>query len=175
MHQSLQRLFEGLEAKKDALVAALSSSTDDQLRCQPAPDRWSMIMAVHHIILGEQGMRRTEAELRDHPLRRQLQPGKLFEVVLEVLEKDVPVDVPDPSLEPENTALLSDLIDLWNRERSRLETLLEAIPEDAIEQVMFSHPAAGPLDPVRALQLAHAHFDTHRRQIERLRAEIGAG
>ena len=94
---------------------------------------------------------------------------------LEVLEKDVPVDVPHPSMEPENTALLSDLIDLWNRERSQLETLLEAIPEDATDQVMFSHPAAGPIDPVRALRLAHAHLDTHRRQIERLRAEIGAG
>ena len=70
---------------------------------------------------------------------------------------------------------IPDLIDLWNRERSQLERLLEAIPEDTVEQVRFSHPAAGPLDPVRALRLAHAHLDTHRRQVERLRAEIGAG
>jgi hypothetical protein len=37
---------------------------------------------------------------------------------------------------------------------------------------MFSHPAAGPLDAVRTLQLAIAHFDTHRRQIDNLRSEI---
>jgi len=175
MRENMRTLFEGLEAKKASLIAALNSCTDDQLRCQPAPDRWSMIMAVHHIILGEQGMRRSQAELRDHPLRRQLQPGKLFDVVLEVLEKDVPVEVPNPFLEPENTFSLPELIDLWNRERSQLERLLEAIPEDAVEQVMFSHPAAGPLDPVRALRLAHAHLDTHRRQVERLMAEIKAG
>jgi hypothetical protein len=36
------------------------------------------------------------------------------------------------------------------------------------------HLATGPLDPVRTLQLAVAHFNTHRRQIDILRSEVDA-
>lgn len=175
MKKDIQTLFDGLESKKKALLEKLSRRTEGQLRFQPASDRWSMLMALHHIILGERGMRLTEAELRENPVRRQLKPGKLFEVVLEVLEKDVPVEVPDPSLEPANTVSLSELSRLWDGERVRLGELLEQIREDSAHEVMFSHPATGPLDPVRMLRLAHAHFDTHRRQIERLEAELETG
>jgi hypothetical protein len=173
MHGDIQVLFDGLEAKKMALLAALRGCADENLRFQPAPDRWSIIMCVDHIVRAERGMRLTEAELRDHPLRRQLAPGKLFEVVLEVLEKDVPVAVPDAFLEPENTASLKELSERWERERRRMRALLASIADDALEEVRFSHPAAGPLDPRRALRLAHAHFDTHRRQIDRLMVDIG--
>jgi hypothetical protein len=172
MQKDIQALFDELESKKKTLLQKLSRHTEGQLRFQPAPDRWSMLMALHHIILGERGMRLTEAELRDNPIRRQLKIGKLFEVVLEVLEKDVPVEVPDPSLEPENNASLNELSRLWDEERVRLGDLLDRIREDSVHEVIFSHPAAGPLDPVRTLRLAHAHFDTHRRQIERLEAEL---
>ena len=50
--------------------------------------------------------------------------------------------------------------------------LLEEITEETVNDVRFSHPAAGPLDPVGTLQLTVAHFDTHQRQIDRLRSEI---
>ncbi len=44
-------------------------------------------------------------------------------------------------------------------ERKELCDLLEMVTQQSIDDVIFSHPAAGPLDPVRTLQLAIAHFD----------------
>jgi hypothetical protein len=174
MHKDIQALFDSLEDKKQLLLQRLNRCTDAQLQFQPAADRWSMIMALDHIIAGERGMRKSEAELRDNPARAHLQTGEILDLVMEVLEKDVPVEVPDPSLEPENTASLRELIPSWNRERQLWAALLEGIQEDSLQQVMFSHPAAGPLDPVSAIRLAHAHFDTHRRQIDRLIEETAA-
>ena len=65
-----------------------------------------------------------------------------------------------------------ELSALWDRERKALGNLLESVTEETVNDVMFSHPATGPLDPVRMLQLAVAHFDSHRRQIDRLISEI---
>ena len=172
MLPELQKLITDLEARKSELLDDLMTYSHDHLRFQPDPERWSMLMALQHIILGERGIRLTEAELRDNPVRRQLKPGNMLVAVIDVLEKDVPVEVPDLSAEPDGSMELDELIGFWERERKLLFDLLEGITEETVNEVMFSHPAAGPLDPVGTLQLAVAHFDTHRRQIDRLRNEI---
>ena len=172
MLPEFQVLITELEDRKSELLKDLSAYSKNHLRFQPAPDRWSMLMALQHVVLGERGIRLTEAELRRNPVRQRLKPGKMFAVVMDVLEKDIAVDVPDPFVEPDGSMGLDELIALWDRERKELCALLGKVTEKTINDVMFSHPAAGPLDPVRTLQLAIAHFDTHRRQIDRLRSEI---
>jgi len=172
MLPEIQLFLTELEDRKLALLKDFKAYSNDHLQFQPAPDRWSMLMALQHIVLGEQGIRLTEAELRHNPVRLQLKPGNLFAVVMDVLEKDIPVAVPDPLVEPDGSIGLDDLITLWDLERKLLCDLLEGVTGETVNDVMFSHPAAGPLDPVRTLQLAVAHFNTHWRQIDRLRREI---
>lgn len=172
MLPEIQGLIDELEDRKSALFKDLKAYSKDHLQFQPTPDRWSMLMALQHIVLGEQGVRLTEAELRLNPVRQQLKPGKMFDVVMDVLEKDIPVEVPDRFVEPDGSMGLDELIALWDRERKELCDLLDKVTEKTMKVIMFSHPAAGPLDPVRTLQLAIAHFDTHRRQIDELRREI---
>ena len=174
MLPEIQSLINELENLKSELLKGLKSYSVDQLRFQPAPDRWSLLMALQHIVLGEQGIRLTEAELRCNPVRHRLEPGNMFSVVMDVLNKDIPVDVPDSFVEPDGSMGLEELVDLWDLERKALCKLLEGVTGKSVNDVMFSHPATGPLDPVRTLQLAVAHFNTHRRQIDRLRIDLGA-
>lgn len=174
MLPEIQALITELEDRKAGLLQDLKSYSSERLRYQPGPDRWSLLMALEHIVLGEQGIRLSEAELRHNPVRLQLKPGNMFAVVMDILAKDIPVEVPDPYVAPTGTADLDELIVLWHRDRKALCDLLELVTEETKNDVMFSHPAAGPLDPVRTLQLAVAHFDTHRRQIDRLRGDIAA-
>ena len=172
MLKEIQTLLNELEDRKSKLLRDLEPCSNEQLRFQPEPDRWSLLMALQHIVLGEQGIRLTEAELRHNPVRRQLKPGQMFDVVMDVLNEDIPVEVPDPSVEPDGSLEWDELVALWDRERKVLGQLLKRVTAETVNDVMFSHPAAGPLDPVRTLQLAIAHFDTHRRQIDNLRSEI---
>jgi hypothetical protein len=69
MLQKIQVLITELEDRKSELLKDLESYSDDHLRFQPAPDRWSLLMALQHIVRGEQGIRLTEAELRHNPVR----------------------------------------------------------------------------------------------------------
>jgi len=172
MLPEIQALITELKNRKSELLKDLKAYSKNHLRFQPAPDRWSMLMALQHVILGERGIRLTEAELRHNPVRLRLKPGKMFAVVMDMLENDIAVEVPDPSVEPDGSMGLDELVALWDRERKELCALLEKVTEETMKDVMFSHPAAGPLDPVHTLQLAIAHFDTHRRQIDRLGSEI---
>ncbi len=172
MLPEIQVILYGLEDRKSKLLKDLMTYTNERLRFQPEPQRWSILMTLQHIILGEQGIRLTEAELRNNPVRKQLKPGNMLAIVMDVLEKDIPVEVPDMSVEPDGLMELDELIALWDRERKALCDLLEEITEETVNDIMFSHPAAGPLDPVGTLQLAVAHFDTHRRQIDIISSEI---
>lgn len=172
MLSEIHALVTDLKDRKSELINNLTSYSDDLLQFRPKADRWSILMILQHIILGEQGIRLSEAELRNNPVRQQLKPGNMLAVVIDMLEKDIPVDVPDISVEPDGSMELDDLIALWDQERKMLCDLLEDITEKTVNDVMFSHPAAGPLDPIGTLKLAVAHFDTHRRQIDTLRSEM---
>jgi hypothetical protein len=173
MLSELRKLFERLESLKRSLAEDLEVYLDPQLKWQPSTDRWSLLMAANHIVSGEKGLLQSADELRKNPVRSLLQRGQMFDVVLDMLERDIPVEVPHPSLEPENEGDLESLLVEWTIIRKALQKILEGVEGEAAGEMMFSHPAAGPLDAIGALHLALAHFGTHRRQIDRLRRELG--
>jgi len=101
-----------------------------------------------------------------------VKPGKVVEVVQDVLERDIPVNVPHPSLNPDEEPDPNEIIALWEKERPALGEVPESTKPEATGSVMFSHPAAGPITAVPMLELAIAHFDTHERAIARLIATM---
>ncbi len=171
MLTELQFRFDQLEDRRRSLIAALGSLNDDQLTRKPGQDHWSLLQVIEHVVLGERGMRLSERELRDNPVRGQLKPGKLIEVVRNILDRDVPVGVPDESLEPDGKTPFPELIEQWDKERRLLRDLLETVSPETRDTVMFSHPAAGPMPALELLDLAISHFDYHQRQVERLLAD----
>ena len=166
MMEDILIIFKALEKRREKLTYDIQTIAAEQLVHRPGPDKWSVLQHLQHIIWGERAIRMSEAELRNNPVREHLKPGKLVDVVKDVLDKDIPVDVPDPSLTPDGKSSLPELLELWKQEREGLNLLLETVNEKNSRKVMFSHPAAGPLTPLLALELALAHFDSHRRQIE---------
>ncbi len=165
MLREIQIAIDKLDEKRQALITAVQSVSEDQLTYKLGPDKWSLLQELQHVIWAERGMRLSEEELRDNPVREHLRPGELVDVVKNILENDVPVNVPDPSLEPDGNTSLPELLKLWEQERQLLWALLEMVNSENVDKVMFSHPAAGPLTPLQTLELALAHLDNHQRRI----------
>jgi hypothetical protein len=69
-------------------------------------------------------MRRSESELRQSPLQVLLEPGEIVKLVMDVLVKEVHVDVPDPSTEPDGNLTLEELSVIWRKERRALAALI---------------------------------------------------
>jgi hypothetical protein len=167
-------LWTKIETRHQEIFDLIDELTPEQLLFKPEPSHWSILQVLQHVILGAQGLRRSEAELRDNPLREILKPGEMVKVVMDVLVNDVPVDVPDPSMEPDGELTVEELRVIWEKERRGVAALLETVTAENHEQVMFSHAAAGPLTALQMLEVAEAHIETHRRQIDRIRAELPA-
>jgi uncharacterized damage-inducible protein DinB len=172
MLEDLSLLFKTLEEARTSLVDTLGELSEEQLQWKPGPDRWSILMALQHIVTGEKGMRQTYEELANHPLRDQLKTGKMADVVLDILNRDVQVEVPDPGLEPDGNTSLAELLESWSEERQAMAQLLETVTEDTRERVMFNHPAAGPMDAAKTLELAVSHLNHHRRHVDRILTEL---
>ena len=167
-------LWDKLEDQKQRMLAMVENLTTEQLQFAPGPGRWSILQVLQHVVMGEVGMRQSEAELRDNPLREKLRPGKMVGIVKEFLAKDLVDAVPDPSMEPDGNTTLEQLRSLWQEERRVMAVLLDSVKEENCDGVMFSHVACGPLTALQMLEIAEAHLGTHSRQIERLRKELSA-
>jgi hypothetical protein len=172
MLEELKVLCDQLETERDELAKRIQSLTDEQVRAHPGAGQWNILQTLQHLVLAEQGMRASEAELRANPVRDQLRPGKLIAVVRDILERDVSVKVPHPSLEPDGRVTLRGLLKLWEEERQKMRDLLESVSADNSETVMFSHPAAGPMTAVQAMDLTLVHLHHHGRQIDRIRRAL---
>ena len=165
MLKDFQIFIDKLEEKRRAIITEIQAVSADQLEHKPEPNKWSLLQELQHIVWAERAIRYSEEALRNNPVREHLQPGKMFDVVKEVLKNDVPVDVPDPSFEPDGNTSLSELLALWDQERQLLWSLFETINVEDLATVMFSHPASGPLTPLQTLELAVIHLDHHQRRI----------
>jgi hypothetical protein len=174
MLSQLSGLWAKLETRHQEMFDLIDELTPEQLLFKSEPNCWSILQVLQHVVLGAQGMRRSEAELRDNPLRKILEPGAMVKVVKDILVNDVPVNVPDPSMEPDGKVTVEGLSAIWRKERRAVAALLETVTAENQAQVMFSHAAAGPLTALQMIEIAEAHLGTHRRQIDRIRAELPA-
>jgi hypothetical protein len=87
-------------------------------------------------------------------------------MVLQVLDQDMVVDVPDPDMVPDGDAALEDLIRDWEAARKRLHAFLEACGPDDLDAPVSHHAVAGSLTVIECLRLLGSHFNHHRRRIE---------
>ena len=174
MLKELAALWHQLEDQRQRMLAMVDNLTTEHLQFAPGPDSWSILQVFQHVVMGEAGMRQSEAALRDNPLRETLRPGKMVGIVKEFLAKDLVDAVPDPSMEPDGNTTLEALRSLWQEERRAMAVLLDSVKEQNRESVMFSHVACGPLTALQMLEIAEVHLGTHTRQIERLRKALSA-
>ncbi|MCB0295742.1 MAG: DinB family protein, partial [Calditrichaeota bacterium] len=55
MDSRLQRQFEQMEAVRESVFDMLKFYSPDQLAFKPAPDKWSVIQVLQHLLISEQG------------------------------------------------------------------------------------------------------------------------
>lgn len=162
MLTALQQRYDQLEDARRALIRKVRSLAPRMLNHKPGPDQWSIMEDFQHLVLAEQ---KTTLKIGTVAITEEQNP-EMFEMVLQVLDQDIVVDVPDPAMVPDGNAALEDLIRDWGQSRERLHRFLNAcLPED-LTKAVSRHPVTGPLTVVECLRLIAAHIDHHRRRID---------
>jgi hypothetical protein len=145
MTTDLKPYYDALEAKRQDLFNLLYTLSADRLKFRIGPTGWSIEMHLEHVIIAEEliaaDMEQTRSEAgRKFPAKT----PEAFQMVIQVLEQDIPVEVPLPVLEPTGNVPLEELIIRWETARTRLKQLCDLTPAGGIKDPVCGHPVAGP-------------------------------
>jgi hypothetical protein len=162
MLSELQDRYNTLEEARLALTHKVRGLEPERLNHRSGPDRWSILEDFQHLVLAEQ---RTSLKAELIAESEERKPG-MFEMVIQVLDHDTVVDVPDPGMVPDGNATLEGLIAAWDKSRIDLFKFLESCGPEDLERPVSRHPVTGPITLVECLRLLASHFHYHRRRIE---------
>ena len=171
MIQYLSKKFEELKSKRNALLQRLESLPSDTLTFKSGPDKWSVVEVVEHLVIAEEDFLKQVSTRTPSFDTKSISPEK-YKTVIKVMERDIAVDVPDESLEPQGCSTLKELLGRWNVVREKLQEFLGGINSGNNDELVYRHPFAGPLDIQQTLNFIDVHFDNHMRHITRILAEM---
>ena len=170
MIPQLAEPYRKLESQKAGFLDVLAAATPAQLAFRTKPDAWTMIPVGPHVALAEQ---RPADAIKKHRGIRSGRRSLRYRVGNAggwlVLKTGVRVRNPVPEAEPEPDIDLATLLELWEKTRTDLESVLSEVKERGLTYAAFKHPVAGPFNVEESVHFLVAHLEHHRRQIERIR------
>ena len=170
MLSDIQETFDNLEIKYGDLLQQLNSLTADMLSFKAGADKWSIVEVIEHLVMAEEDML---AQLTGAASAATLDPqdrsAKNYHIVIKVMTKDIPVDVPVESMEPHGQFSLEELLGRWDDTRQKTRAYIDAINSADVGDLVYRHPFAGPLDMAETLRFIDVHVDNHMRHIEKIK------
>lgn len=173
MLPNVQDKFDSLKQKHAALLQHLGSLPNQVSSFKAGADRWSTVEVVEHLVMVEKNL--LEQLAKNVPvstLDPESRTPEKHQTVIKVMERDIPVDVPDERVQPHGRLTLEVLLKQWDDIRKKLLGLLAEINADNKDNLVYRHPYGGPLDISQTLHFIEVHFDNHLRHIDRILAQV---
>jgi uncharacterized damage-inducible protein DinB len=175
MISELREKFERYDRTRRALLGDLANLNDDQLKRKPSPSEWSILQIVQHLVLAERDVMQYLPEPKELIHRKRGLRARIFYVVvLLILRWNIRVPVPSKGMVPDGNTSLSELHQQWDENLRWFRGYLDSLEPEDLKRAVFSHPIAGPLAGPQAGTLAQYHFETHLRQIKKVKALVMA-
>lgn len=173
MLTSVAEKYNRLTQKRRNLFLNLDELTEKITSFKAGPDKWSIVEVVEHLVIAEEDLlQQLSANIPASTLDPASRTPDRYRMVIEVMEQDVEVDVPDKRAEPRGRFALEELILKWDDIRDQLPEHLTAVTDENRDDPVYRHPFGGPLTALEALHFIEVHFDNHKRQIDRIVAQI---
>jgi len=166
--EALLRQTESLIHKTAVLVAQLQNVTTEQLSFKPAPDLWSILMVLEHLVLAEMAIMGDLGRVdKRAPQTRGLRDRIVHFMTLFVLRLGIPVPVVSNTMAPSGHQSFEALVHQWRENQRKFLAFVKGLNKDTARLAVFSHPFAGPLNTRQLVRLTAFHVDSHVRQIRR--------
>ena len=171
MLSEIRELFQGLEEKHQDLLRQLHSMSANTVGFKAGKDKWSVVEAIEHLVVVEENLLEQLIKVDSAAtLDPQDRSAKNFQIVIKVMERDIPVDVPDESMEPRGEFSLEALLGRWQDVRRKTRTYIKGLASEDAAKLVYRHPFAGPLTLAETLRFVDVHFDNHVRHLETIKA-----
>ena len=173
MLANIQEKFERLTQQRQTLLQHLDSLSPEALSFKAGPDRWSITEVVEHLVIAEDDFLKQVTTKKTSPhLDPESRSPEKYQRVIKVMERDIPVDVPHESMEPDGQFSLEELLGKWDDIRKKIKGFLGEINSENKDDMVYQHPYVGRLDIAETLHFIDVHFDNHVRHIDKILAQM---
>jgi len=168
-------LITQLQQTKDQLLKDVQGLTDAQLEYKPAPDRWSVIECVEHIMQIEKAIMEGEQQMVQQPANPERR--KDIKITDEQLIKNVEdrshkVKASEAGIPKHSYSSNAEAIKAFTDQRDKLIEYVTST-KDVMRDHIMDHPALGPIDAYQLLLLDAAHTNRHTQQLQEVKADPG--
>jgi len=167
--------LDSLTKKREDLLGIIANRSTEELTYKAAADKWSVVEVVEHLVIVDQDLLNQIASRDPNPpLDSRARSAENFKTVIKVMERDIPVDVPDERAEPHGRFTLDELLNRWADIQQKLHGRLAEVNSENKDKLVYRHPFAGPLTITETLHFIVVHFDNHMRHIDRILAQTNS-
>ncbi len=172
MTQQMRSRWKSMQEELDALLKDLAAHDHALLNQRPAPEKWSVMQTVVHVMQSE---KLTAAYLAKKLQHKRNFPkaglgSRIRNILLQLslrssLKFKAPKAVSGSNL-PEQARLVK-VAEEWSGIRQEMEGLLRDIPPELLDKAIYRHPIVGLLSLPDMLKFLEGHFRRHRAQMYR--------
>jgi hypothetical protein len=169
MRAKEQRLLARLESRRRELMAEADRLTAEQLTFRPAPNAWSALDVIEHLVKVEEEIAARVRPRSPRGLIGTLKAKAALGAMCVLFGMRGRIKVPVQGILPLGGVTLSDLARRWEAAEAALRERLEGFGDQDWSRPMMRHPLLGLLTPAEGLTFLRWHIGHHRRQIARIR------
>ena len=172
----LRRAFKSYEYQVQKLLGEYKTYTDEQRLFKPENGGWSIAQVFFHL---EQIQDMARTAMQNRIASGKAKPAGLkhtwrYIVLVSALILPIKYNAPRALVELQKKSLPADHYPKsWIASLKELEEFLIAFPVNQQKNLLFMHPAAGPLPVHHSLGFMIAHLRHHKRQLGRIKASVG--
>jgi len=159
------------DGRQDVLVSVRDLS-DEAAAIKPAPDRWSVLECLEHIVTVEDRFLGwlTTGEMNETPQPDPEKEGRLFGMIT---DRSTKVQAPEAVVPTGRYANLAVAVDAFNEARDRSTQIARARGTE-LYGVKVAHARFGEMNGSELLHLLTGHARRHAAQIRETRFAVGS-
>ncbi|HWY98351.1 MAG TPA: DinB family protein [Bacteroidia bacterium] len=171
MNEEIENKFKKLENSRKQLIEDLKKFDNRKLVTSPAPGKWSVSQVFYHLDKAEsQSVIYVSKKMLDVNNLKKTGFKEAYRTFFLWLGLASPVKFKAPIEalgEMPEKVYYTGITRQWDATRTKLEQLLELLPEDILRKNVFKQPIIGRINIYQMLDFMQWHFDRHRKQVYR--------
>ncbi len=165
----LHKKVQALDQKCCALLDEVEVLDIEQLEAKSLPNKWSILEIVEHLVIAERYVFRGFPKVSQLvELKRSFRTRFTYQMVLFILEHNIPVKVPSSKMIPQSNTSLPELRCQWDENHKLIKSYVDSFDKNTLCKTFFKHPVTGPITLEKAVILDQIHLSTHVQQIRKL-------
>ena len=171
MGNKISNRFKTLEENRYQLFTKLKNVNEDILNNKIDETKWSIIQIIHHLYKSEQlSIVYIKRKLRDKSkIKKSGIASWVRGLILEwALRFPTKLKAPSNVSDVPDFAKLDIYENKWKMLRKDLSEIIENTDTKLLLSDIFKHPAVGETNMVYALKFMQAHFNHHKKQIDKI-------